>query len=101
MTEVCILTTNQSICSGKLCSCGIQVDFQNQCDGFLMWKKKYNFGQNKPVKKIKCRLWKEVTEQHLMKKKKQKHFTMNSCLSQTFPMGEDSKFGSTVNWSTR
>lgn len=74
MTEVCILTTNQSICSGKLCSCGIQVDFQNQCDGFLMWKKKkYNFGQNKPVKKIKCRLWKEVTEQHLMKKKKKKN----------------------------
>lgn len=32
---------------------------------------------------------------------KKKKFTMNSCLSQTFPMGEDSKFGSTVNWSTR
>lgn len=29
------------------------------------------------------------------------HFTMNSCLPQTFPMGEDSKFRSTVNWSTR
>lgn len=56
MTEVCILTTNQSICSGKLGSCGIQVDFQNQCDGFLMWKKKIQFWSKQTCEKNKVQI---------------------------------------------
>lgn len=90
--------TNENIHGVKLCNCGLQVNFQNECDSFLMGAIQYNSDQNKPVKKSKLGLWKQVAEQHLTKKYTSPwtHF-----LSQIFPVGEDSKSENTVKWSYR